>query len=460
MGEYKLHDKQAPAFNKLMAQHRHLLLFRMGTGKTVVGTKFIYDSMAKSVIILAPKNAYRVWEDHIKEWFAGLDKQNGETIPTSYSIHMWRKRQQDPTKRRQMMNTVDSVHVNIYIMTPSALMRDFEHIKVKYDMIIIDEFKKVSSRKGKVFPILKAICKQAKHFVPMTGTPGRMPPDFWTMLHLKDPQYFSSYWKFVSTFCYTQKGPYGEIEVLGIRNKDAWYRLLNQHASFLTKEDLGKLPTKRQLLHVDMDEDQSRIYDQLDKEMMAISNDELIIAQTAMTKCLRLRQLLVCPKILDPKLSIGAAFADFTETIKDGNAHTVCFTPFTAAIPHFRDYLHAQGFANVFTLQGGIDPDEVPSRIAKWRETKGVMLCSIMYATSFSLQPASESYFVGYEWNPEDNAQAEERLDRGLETLYPINHYYYAYDNTYDEEQCDIVNIKQCQVDMTLNLKLIRGTKI
>jgi SNF2 family DNA or RNA helicase len=330
--------------------------------------------------------------------------------------------------------------------------------KHRYDLIIVDEAKRIRGRDGKAFTLLKPLSREAEYVWLLTGTPGKLPGDFFTMFHLLDHRYFSSYWKFVEAFCYVQKNEFGAFEVLGLKNPDAWYQLLEFKASILTKKDVGHRETVRQVLHVDMDPKQAKLYKELDESMFAFSGDQMIIAQTHMTKVLRFRQLLCCPKILDPEASIGAAFEDYVETIKnDTDPHTVVFTPFITAIPYFERYLHENGFSNTFALSGGLDPDELQRRIEAWRKTKGQLICSILYATAFSLEPATECFFIGYEWDPEDNAQAEERLNR-LTTKEQVNAYYYAYNGTYTSQHLQILTDKQRQIQQTTGQ--VRPTKI
>lgn len=455
---YDVKDWQEPGYNNLVSRKRHLLLFRMGLGKTVTTTKAAYDVEARCILILCPKNAIRVWEDHIKEWYDGLDFASGkvtEETETSFHIFRWRKKYNNADKRRKLWQSIDrGAKVNVYITTFAGYVSDHIFFTQKYDAIIVDEAKRIRNRKSKAFEYLKPLAKAAKYVWLLTGTPGRMPPHFWTMLHLVDHKYFSSFWKFVGAFMYTQKNHFGGLEILGLKNPGAWEHLLSMYATILTKEMVGHRETQRQYLWVEMNDEQEMLYKQMQEDMMIVGEDQIIIASTSLTQTLRYRQLLVCPKILGDNYGVGAAFEDFVDSMKEGDidSHTVCFSPFTDAFPHFRAYLHANGFKNVFILQGGMGADELAETIDRYRATKGIILCSILYATAFSLEPAESCYFFGREWDPEDNAQAEDRLNR-LTTPYQVNAYYYAYEDTYDLEQNVILDDKTKWERQTLRLK-------
>ncbi len=449
--KFELEPFQVPGYNKLVAQYRHLLLYEMGLGKTVVCTKAMYDIKAKCVLILCPKNAIKVWENHIKSWFDGLDASCGKD--TSFNIWRWRKKQHDAAKRQALWRSFDrGANVNVYITTFAGFVKDQEHFVQPYDCIIVDEVKRIRNRKSKAFLSLKPLAREAKYLWLLTGTPGRLPQHFWTMFHLIDQKLWGSYWKFVGAFMIMVKTPWGGLEEVGWKNRDSWFDLLRRKATILTKAEVGHRETQRQMLYYDLDKDQIRLYKEMEEDMMMIFGDgSLSIASTSMTRVLRYRQLLVCPKILDPTATVGQAFIDFVETLteEERDPHLVIFTPFTDAFPHFKAYLQEKGFGDIFLLSGGLDPDEQQQRINNWRKTKGIVICSIMYATAFSLEPAKEAHFFGYEWDPEDNAQAEERLNR-LTTTYQVNAYYWVAEDSYDERQCEIVNFKRRQYNMTL----------
>jgi SNF2 family DNA or RNA helicase len=199
-----------------------------------------------------------------------------------------------------------------------------------------------------------------------------------------------------------------------------------------------------------MDEDQKLLYKDLSKEMMHYveQDDNLVVAQNEFVLATRLRQALVCPAILSPSLGVGAAIKDFVESNEPEDGPYVIFTPFTSAFSHFNAFLCGKGF-RVQTLQGAIGSEERDSRISVWRRERSVCICSVLYAQAFSLEPATRCYFIGYDWDPDNNRQAEKRLHR-LSTHLPITAYYYTFRSTFDERLCAIVNIKQINVNTTI----------
>lgn len=428
----------------------HFLFARMGTGKTPTTVYSLYYTRPDTVLILCPKNAIRVWEDHIIAWFAGLDAKEGRTTP--FIIRRDRMKYNNAEKRKALWREFTPGVMNIYITTNPGYLYDYDCFS-RMQIVINDEAKRImghSTRKKphKVFEALKPLIRKADLFWPMTGTPGFLPKHSWNLFHLADPDYFSSYWKFVNAYHYVLKNEWGGQEILTIRNKEAWYLTLKQWASVITKEMVkDQLPDSIRVPRpIEMDAVQETLYRQLSEEMVAQHGESIIITPNSLTRLLNLRQLLVCPKILDPKLpSYGAAIEDWISTVQAGeaDAHSVIFTPFKSAFPYWKERLESAGINNVFTLQGGTSPDEQQDILSRYRNARGTMLCTIQYAQAFSLEPATESYFIGFEYDPDANDQAESRLVRiTSDRSVPRTHYYYGHTDTYDYEHMSNITDK------------------
>lgn len=135
----------------------------------------------------------------------------------------------------------------------------------------------------------------------------------------------------------------------------------------------------------------------------------------------------------------------------------VIFTPYTQSFEPFAKYiLKAYGsrkknsIPNIITLQGGIGPSEQAQRLRTFRETPCIAIVSILYAQAFSLEPAHRSFFIGCDWDPDNNRQAEKRLLR-MTTKQPVWAYYYTHPKTIYDRLLDILNFKQGVTNLTLS---------
>jgi SNF2 family DNA or RNA helicase len=444
---FELKPFQLPGYRQLVTNFRHLLLYRPGLGKTVVCVKAMYDLECRKVLIVCPKNAIKVWENHIKEWFDGLDVANGKVTDdteTSFHIWRWRKRSNNANLRRILWRSTDSTaKVNIWITTYAGFVADYEHFTLAYDCVILDEAKRIRNRRSLAFERLKPLCARSKYFWALTGTPGYKPEHFWTMFHLLDHKQYGSYWRFVEAFYVTISGPFGGRELIAFKNQESWFDLLRRKASILTKQEVGHQETIRAVKYAELTEVQEKYYKEYEENMFAVLDDRIDIAQTSLIQTVKYRQLLCCPAIIDPSFGVGGALQDLVEGFKEEEHSPYCviFVPFTETFVHFKQYLKQAGYENVQTLSGGLDPDEQERRISTWRQSRVPILVSIDYAQAFSLEPAEECFFIGRSYDPDNNEQAEERLNR-LTTKYAVTAHYYLFEGTYDEQQFQILDDK------------------
>lgn len=445
--------------------HKHMLLYDRGFGKTVVVTKRNINAGVGTHVVLCPKNAFATWEDHTTTWWrhfypkADIDVHLVRGTPDARKT-LWRELDR-PARTRQHRQ---------FVVTYNSAQRDAEFLcelqRLKnVDQWDFDEAHKLRNRKSVNYKTVSKITRQHPYFGFETGTPiSRGAQEFWTYLNCINPKYFSSYWKFVSTFCEVVDGMWGK-EIIGPRNTEAFNHLLSMYARIRSAEDpaiAAQLPKKtRNPLFVELDKDQYRIYKELEANKLAWTADgRLILAGNSMEAVMRFRQLLVCPKMLDPALSLGAAFNDLLDNLEDMSReerHTVIFCPFKRAFPFFRQALEARDYP-VYQLTGGISIEEQRRQIAGWRHNRGIMLNTISYAESYSLEPARMAYFIGYEWDPNQNIQAEDRLRR-LTTRYNLAMYYYRYQDTVDDDMCYTVNWKGQAIHGVLYNKLATPTE-
>lgn len=459
----------------------------MGLGKTMAASILGAAKRLNRWLIVCPDNAFTTWRTEAPRWIHTVWPE--AYIHTIFVTGSNRDTLWDSQTQPQP-NTI-----LMFICTPDVFIRDWgETIKfpgkrkkfVRFkprsqylipQIVIFDEAKRIRNPESISYRVFSKFLSyyNIQHFYPMTGTPGFAPRHFWTMLSLIDPRYFQSYWKFIYAFHEVIETPFGK-EIGAPINLQEWHKVLRRYFSVVKETDDGiaaqRPPITRQLLHIDLDTDQKRIYKELEEDLLAlvegpaeyaqnqnsdtppVPEPTLIVAQNQLSLMTRLRQLLICPKILSPQLSYGNAIKDFSQTVEpDETTHTVLFTPFTDAFPHFIAYLKSKDFTHIYTLQGGMGTPAREQAISNFKRTGGVIICSTLYAQAFSLEPATRSFAIGYDWDPDNNRQAEKRLHR-LTTTNPITSYYYTYRSTVDERLCEIVNIKQQHMDLTIPANL------
>lgn len=424
-----------------------LIAYDRGLGKTVIATKRNIIAGVGTHLVACPANAINTWISHTREWYQHFYPGDDLDIFFVTGKPEMRKRMWDELLRPERTH-----HHRLFVVTYGTALRDLNYLTPKHwahvDQIDLDEAHKMRHRTSQNFKLWSKVLHKHPYFTFLTGTPvSRGQQEFWTYLNCCNPKYFSSYWRYVGAFCELIDGRFGK-EIIGPRNTENFYNLLREYCRIRLKTDEGiaeQMPSKTRVsIYCELDEHQQRIYQDLEADKFIwTQGGKIVVAATAMEEVMRLRQLLVCPKILDETLSLGGAFNDFLDTMDDADdtdCHTVVFTPFKSAFGHFRKALEARGH-HVSQLSGGISSTEQLQQISEWRRHRGIMLCTCLYAESFDLEPAKSSWNIGYEWDPNVNSQAEDRLHR-LTTTWPVTNNYYRYKNTIDDQVCFVVNWK------------------
>lgn len=325
----------------------------------------------------------------------------------------------------------------IYITNFDCFRRDYNIIrKIPWAATIADEYHKaMRRRKSKTFKLFRSFTRHQEVMILASGSVwSKEPGSMWTAFALIDPNInlFRSYWRYVNTFCHVEDGPYGK-DVFGIKNVAALKTLMDRYFAYIPEEVVAdQLPEGRRVaVDVIMTSEQDRIYWPLADEMVSMLDDGgMIVASSAMEKLLRLRQLLCCPKLLDPSLGLGAGFELVRERMED-DPHVMIFVPFREACDHVAEALRGDGF-KVDILRGGMSA-EIPEVMERFRKQQSVIVCTIQFAESFDAETCNKSYFLGYDYNIDPNAQAEGRTRRAISKHKFVTWNYIKYSGTIDE---------------------------
>jgi len=435
-----LRPYQLEGIKVLTSSGRHLLADTMGLGKTVTVLKSVEQLQSFPCLIVATKNALGVWESEIEKWL-GMES-------VIYSG--------PPVKREQAWQDFTS-HDVPFIVTNYAFIGEIANRKPWWPTIVADEIHLAGllNRKTQTFNKFKKDLASRYLFL-VTGSPIRKTPaDLWAPFHLLHPKRFPSYWKFVSEHCIVIKTQFGtEIETWP-KDPINFRKLAKGYMLRRTKEQVAQdLPKKiRSKLPMEMTPKQARLYVQLAEEMIAEAGDEFIIASSSLTRDTKLRQLLVSPKLLGIQEK-GAALEALPEILEsefaEGNAVAI-FTPYRAAASLIADEIRKYcDFVGI--IKGDLSHDQIAETARAFQASKThrkVMVCTIKSSTSFTIHAASAAYFIGYEWDFNQNEQAEDRLHR-LGQKKMVRCYYLMHKDTLDEHVMEVVSKKKAGADLVL----------
>lgn len=443
-------------------QHlKSMMLYEPRLGKTVVSCQVLAkDPLTTSVLVACSKNAVSVWIDHIATWFKHLipDKPIDFRVISGKGSNAALQRQEEWKRPRK------PGHITIYLVTFKALLNDWPWLQSQklttYDTIIGDEVHKVlRSRKTLTTKVFQWLVKNCRRFHALSGTlAGKWgPADYYNLLNIINPYEFSSYWRFVGTWCIVIDGYWGK-EILGPKNRDNFHLMMSRFARFRDRKTYGPQMPKvvRDLYHVKMSPKIRALYDGIGRDSFTFTDaGNIIIARNSLEKHMRKRQLLTCPAIVDPTLGVGAPMEEILDILADAkelenelDQHIVIFSALRASLQHFEGALRAAGYANVYTLAGGTEPEDLVRITQDFRRTKGIMLCTTQFAQAFSLDSSRVCYHIGWSWDPNENKQAEDRLV-AQSGDYFINSYYFAHDNSDDDNLAVAVTQKNMNIYLT-----------
>lgn len=446
-----LRNYQKEAAEFMLKQPRCLEYDDMGLGKcltSIAVTETVYNpNKPFTVLIICTKKGLYVWEEEIKKW----------TGKKSIVYHG------TPAKRKKIWDSfimdcevdylITTYGIMDEVMTRTQIAKQTEKFNNGWDILIADEIHEVGLFNHKC-PTYEKFEKHARS-IPfvylLTGTPIRKGCiDLYGPLHIVDRYKFSNYWGFVNKHCITIDTPFGKSIERRPLYPEQFREMLSKYMIRRTKDQvLTELPGKqRQPLYIEMNDKQSKWYDQMLSEMFIVEGNNVIMAPNQMTVLMRLKQLLACPKMLGLD-DYGAALdtiAEMGESIIDNGQPFVVFTPFKQAIPFIKERLNKQiKDLTFYVISGGLTAEQFATQWKGFlydKNTRKVEICVIKSSASFNAYVASNCFFLGYEEDFTLNAQAEDRLRRGEQKNF-VMCYYPMHKGTVDEDVARRLNDKQ-----------------
>lgn len=462
----------------------------MGLGKTLETLSCIQELGAVPCLIICPKFALFVWQEEIRKWlgmtsvvYSGTPKQREQqwqefmtkegsfTDPneggckfliTNYAmlseILLRSGIEVPPAKTTSKKGPVDLATVSL--KDNHTLVRS--NFKFHWGAMIADEvhMSGIFNHKSVTYKLLLKAAKEIQIKYLLTGTPFRKGcVDLFGPLSILDYNRFDSYWGYVNKYCTIIQTPFGkEIErnpsnVKGFREMIKPY-LIRRVKTDVLKELPGKL---RQILYVEMNKEQRKVYDELTEKLIAEipEVDDILITPNQMTLLMRQRQILACPQELGLK-SRGAAIDAIVEHSHlrlDDYKPVVVFTPFRKALPYLKEaFKEEYPDGHIYEIRGQLTAEEFGAAWMGFQTDKysqKILLCVIKSGASFQATVADTAYFLGYEWDFTLNEQAEDRLNRMGQQNF-VNIYYVMTKGTVDEDVAMRLNEKKDSSDWVI----------
>ena len=431
MGDFKFKTKpyahQEQAFNIMKDRESFALIADMGTGKS----KMLLDNAVHlynkgeidAVIVLAPSGVHQNWV--INE------------IPTHLALpnHLYASAAWNSAMRKEDKDALAAVvdlklGLRIVCMNVEAVITKkgmtflTKYLNMFRTMLILDESQKFKTPQAKRTKAVLKLGKHVKYKRISTGTPiTNSPLDAYSQFAFLDPYIlgFQSFVAFRAHFAilekkinHAQQRQY--TQVMGFRNLEELQQLIKPHSYRVTKEECLDLPDKiYEKVYFELSPEQKRLYKVIKEEVMLELAEGRVTAQLAITKLLRLSQLIsgymttedgdiVEVKGGDVKLKL------LKDILEDNNEKTIIWCRFIHEIEQIQKML---GYECV-SYYGATGSDDRTMNVSEFQNNPTIkyFVANKTASTGLTLTAASSVIYYSNSYSLEDRLQSEDRAMR------------------------------------------------
>jgi len=259
----KLWSHQKEAAKKALQRKNFALFFEMGTGKTATAIAMMrlwmwIERGPQTSLVICPKIVVKQWGEEIDRW-----SKLGKNVVLLEGTGAKRAKilEQKMKEGRPM----------VIVANPATLLMKPVHkllMTIKPKILVVDESHKFKNGTAKGTKALQMIANYTPYKLILTGTP-----------ILNSPMDLFSQYKILDNGETFGRG-FLEFRAKYFEDKNA-------------KDDCLDLPPLiRKKVYVDMSPEQKRVYKELAKEFIADYHGGVVVAQIALTKILRLQQVV------------------------------------------------------------------------------------------------------------------------------------------------------------------------
>lgn len=429
--DYNLREYQMQDVNFLKRLPHAAVFNEQRTGKTPTLLSLLRTRGFKKNLIVVPASLKLNWEKECMQWLPGI-KTTIIRGPKS--------------QRKRAYLKLSEQESFVMIISYDTLKQKDEMDLIlastgQFDSMSVDEAHNIRNRTSARTVAVQEMGKHADHRYALTGTPSvRNGHDAFPILQFLYPKKFTSYWAFVERYFEMKKDFFGGMKIGEPLRKEELQNLLAMIGTNRKRKEVMKwLPDKQYItIPIELEAKQRKIYDSVLQEFEYIdeSGDMKIDAPSVLAQMTRLRQVCLDPKLLDIKAP-SAKEKFLIEWLQDNDEPVIIFSQFTSYLKQLEHTLkNSPNYMKVVSIHGGLSTEEKQKSVERFQSGKArVLLANIKAAgTGFTLDKATTTIFLDKEWNPTDNAQAEDRMvPVSKEKSHKMTVISLVAENTYDE---------------------------
>lgn len=264
MPRLKLFKHQKKALRILSKEDKYALFMEQGTGKTLVIIKHIEALVKKGltgrIIVFCPDAVVDSWASEIEDHL-GCD----------YDLFIYRGKKQRRKKMIKQIISCKKDKIQIVILNYDKSRNDKKDLKkLKPVMAVADESQKIKNQKAKQTKAVIFITRACDYRYILSGTPISKGNEdiFGQFLFMNSELLGTKYKDFEDE--YLIKGGYMGHNIIGYKNEDQLRAIIKANSFRVKKRDCLDLPPMTEVrLYCDLSPKAKKVYNQLDKELIA-----------------------------------------------------------------------------------------------------------------------------------------------------------------------------------------------
>lgn len=427
----EFYEHQVTGVRQMMQMKSFLLADEMGLGKSLqaitVAIGDIYRGWSEKILIVAPVTLKGNWSDEFRKF---------TRIPAV--ILGQEKDPKRPGFLRSLAPQARAVQIQQFaqMVGPRALITNYEQItkhvadlnKIGFDIAIFDECHYLKNPRSKRTKACHQI-RTRRNFM-LSGTPMLNRVDeLWGVLHMIDRNAYPKYWSFRNRYCVM--GGFDNKQIVGTKNEKELTGALSQIQIRRYKKDVLDLPPVQHIYKkVYLTDEQQKIYDKLENELIIEIGGQTSDVEHAMVKVMRMRQ--ICGTTVpftgeDHSSKLDLAQEDALEILESGHK-VVVFSQDRNVVEAYCNRLEkiAPQF-DIWELHGDVPIHDRQKYVHEWSDDPkpGIIVCMLQVAgVGLNMTAAHHVQMIDKLWVPGLNQQGIDRTHRiGTTESVQVMHY-------------------------------------
>lgn len=480
----KPYDHQLKAFSLARGKIAFGYFMEQGTGKTKVQLDDAADIFLNggengridTLVIVAPNGVHAQWiNEQVPEHLSpSVPWAGGYTVasPTAEEASRWRKAMAFKGGLRIL-----AIHIDMMSYKKGEELLG-EILRSSRAMLVIDESSRIKDESAKRTKTLLRLGKLAKYRRILTGTPiSQGVEDLYSQFYFLDPNIlgYNSFYAFRNHFCRLQmmevpiKGTNKKRKfhkIIGYINEDELKRKIDSYTYRVLKEDCLDLPERNYIRQeVLLTPEQKTMYDKMKKEFFLDLEAGILTARLALTRVIRLQQLLggfvwkrakkdENQKIVEPEIYQEFPNNRVSRTldiIQEAQGKVIVFIKFEG---DWRLLTRALDEAKIKWVDYTGLTKNKPESIRRFREESDVKVFIGSKAAFYGLNltVASEVIWYARDFSLEAELQANDRVHR-IGQHFPVNYHYLITPKTIDERIDKVLKTKKAIAENLIDIR-------